>query len=74
MTHRILSDLNPGDRFYFDGDRSGIMYVSVRESDQKLMEQEMAPSGDIVAYRYVRSNSLGAACASERVVFVGPRK
>ena len=74
MTDRILSDLNPGDRFYFDGDRSGIMYVSVRESDQKLMEQEMAPSGDIVAYRYVRSNSLGAACASERVVFVGPRK
>ena len=73
MTNRTLGDLNPGDRFYFDGDRSGIMYVSVRESDQKLMEQEMAPSGDVVAFRYVRSNSLGAACAGERVTYLGPR-
>ena len=72
MTVKTLGDLNPGDRFHF-GDRSEVMYVSVRESDQKLMEQEAAPSGDIVAFRYVRSNSLGAACASERVVFVEPR-
>lgn len=72
MTDRILGDLNPGDRFHF-GDRSEVMYVSVRESDQELMEAELAPCGDIVAYRYVRSNSLGAACAGERVVYVGPR-
>jgi hypothetical protein len=73
MTDRILGDLNPGDRFHF-GDRTMLYYVSVRASDQKLMEQEMAPCGDIVAYRDVWMEEIHAACSSERVVYVGPRK